>query len=414
MKALERDRGRRYATPSELAADIRRYLRHDPVQARPAELSYRSGKYVRRHRISVTVVGILAFVLVTFAAIQSVQLRRITRERDRADRIAEFMTEIFKVSDPGERLGNTVTAREVLDKAAHDIDTGLAKDPELQARMMHVMGRAYLNLGLYPRAQSLFERGIQVSSSANGQQDRETLNTMHDLAWALLQEGRPAEAEALERKLLDTQRRALGPDHPDTVATMGELAFTLCQEGKCDEGVRLNSEVLEKQKRVLGAEAFYTLVTMDNLAIMLDEDGRPAEADKLEQDALAIHLRVFGPENLSTINSMNNLAGFERDLGRDEEAEKLFRRVLDTEERLLGPDQPETAQTKYDLASIFARSGHPDQALSLLRDAVDHGLVPLMDMRIGEDPLFNSLHGDSRFAELVTYSKQHAAARNGK
>ena len=113
MKALERDRTRRYATPSELAADIRRYLRHEPVQARPASVSYRLQKYVGRHRIGVAVVSLLGAVLVAFAVVQSVQLRRITRERDRADRIAQFMTGVFKVSDPNEKVGNTVTAREI-------------------------------------------------------------------------------------------------------------------------------------------------------------------------------------------------------------------------------------------------------------------------------------------------------------
>jgi hypothetical protein len=53
LKALERDRNRRYGTPSELAADIRHYLSHEPIAARPASASYRLQKYVRRHRIGV-------------------------------------------------------------------------------------------------------------------------------------------------------------------------------------------------------------------------------------------------------------------------------------------------------------------------------------------------------------------------
>jgi non-specific serine/threonine protein kinase/serine/threonine-protein kinase len=163
MKALERDRIRRYATPSELAADIHRYLRHEPVQARPASVSYRMRKYVRRHRIGATVVAMLAAVLIAFAVVQSVQLRRITRERDRADRIAQFMTGIFKVSDPREKVGDTVTALEVLDKAAQDIDRGLAKDPELQAQMMHVMGNAYLNLGIFSRAQRCSSAALKLA-----------------------------------------------------------------------------------------------------------------------------------------------------------------------------------------------------------------------------------------------------------
>jgi eukaryotic-like serine/threonine-protein kinase len=410
MKAVEKDRTRRYGTPSELAADIRRYLRNEPITARPASLSYRVQKYVRRHRYTVTGAGVLVVLLVVFAVVQSIQSRRITRERDRADRIAEFMTGIFKASDPNEKLG-TITAQELLDKAAKDIDTGLAKDPELQASMMHVIGRAYMYQGLYPRAQSLFEHGIKVSSSAGEQENRETLNTMHDLAWALLQQGHLAEAESLERRLLDIQRHVLGTENVDTLATMSELGFTLCEEKKnCAEGVRLNREVLEKQKQLLGPEAFYTLVTMDNLAILLAEDGRPAERETLQQEALEIHLRVFGPENLGTINAMNNLAEFQRNLGQDEEAKKLLRQALDVEGRVFGPDQPETAQTRYDLASILTRTGQSEEAISLLRQAVDHGLPPLLDSRIEKDPLFNPLHGDPRFAALVGHAKQVAAA----
>jgi len=410
VKALERDRARRYATPSELSSDIRHYLSHEPIQARPTSVSYRMQKYVRRHRIGVGVVGTLAAVLVAFAAVQSVQLRRITRERDRADRIAQFMTGIFKVSDPNEKVGNIVTAREVLDKASKDIDTGLSKDPELQARMMHVMGRAYKNLGLQSQAQSLFERSIKVGSSALGPQNPETLSTMNELSWTLFQQGRLAEAERLQRKVLDIQRRVLGPEHLDTLQTMGQLANTLCEEGNCAEAVKLDREVLEKKKRLLGPEASDTLVTMDNLSIELALQGRLGEAEKLEQESLEIQLRVFGQEKLGTINSMINLASIQRDMGRYEEAEKLFRQALDLEGRVLGPAQPETAETKYDLACLLAQRGQSDEALSLLRQAVDHGLHPRIDLKIEREPNFNSLHGDPRFAELVTHARQHAAA----
>src|SRR5579863_4364276 len=133
LKALEKDRSRRYATPSELAADIGRYLRNEPILARPASAAYRARKYIRRHRISVTIVAAAVVLLVSFAATQTVELRRTRRERDRADRVTEFMTGMFKVSDPSAARGNSITAREILDKASKEIDTGLNKDPELQA-----------------------------------------------------------------------------------------------------------------------------------------------------------------------------------------------------------------------------------------------------------------------------------------
>jgi serine/threonine protein kinase len=105
LKAVEKDRVRRYGTPSELAADVRRYLNNEPVLAQPARATYRLQKYVRRHRVGVSVAAGLALLLAGFVIVQAVQLRRITRERDRANRITDFMTNMFKVSDPGQARG---------------------------------------------------------------------------------------------------------------------------------------------------------------------------------------------------------------------------------------------------------------------------------------------------------------------
>src|SRR5215472_548883 len=410
IRALERDRRRRYATPAEFAEDLRRYLRNEPVQARPASLLYRAHKYARRHRVAVAIASLLSVVLLSFVALQTVQLRRTTRERDRADRIAEFMTGIFKLSVPNERVGDQVTVREVLDKASQDIDKGLAKDPLLQAQLMHVMGNAYLNLGLYARAQSLYERGIQVSSSAGGQQSRDTLKTMHDLAWVLLQQGHLAEAESLERRVLEMQRREFGSDDPGTLGTLSELAFTLSQEGNPKEAVELNTKVLEKQRRTLGPEAEGTLITMDDLAINLTEAGRPAEAVKLERQALEIHFRIDGRDNLGTVTAMTNLARSLRDLGQYEDSERELRDTLEIEARIFGPEQPETDEAKYDLALLVARKGQIDEALSLLDDAVDHGLPPLLVSRMDTDPFLEPLNGNPRFAKLIARAKKQIAA----
>ncbi len=162
MKALERERARRYGTVAELAADISRYLNHEPVLAQPAGIGYRARKYVRRHAVAVGIAAALVVLLAGVAVLEAVQLRRITRERDRANRITDFMTGMFKVSDPGQARGNQVTAREILDKASSQIDSGLAQDPELQTQMMMTMGLVYANLGLYDRAEVLYRSAVEV------------------------------------------------------------------------------------------------------------------------------------------------------------------------------------------------------------------------------------------------------------
>lgn len=409
-KTLKKKAEERYASVTALADDLRRYLKHEPISARPDSLPYRTRKYVRRHRLGVAVAVGLVALMAGFAVTQAVELRRITRERDRASRIADFMTGVFKVSDPNERVGDTVTAREVLDRAAKDIDTSLSNDPDLQSQMMRVMGRAYLNMGVFSRAQGLFERSIQIGGSFEAQRDRGTLQAMHDLAWALVQQGRLAEAEKLERTVLDIQRRVMGPEHNDTLGTMGELAFTLCQEGHCAEAVTINREVLEKQKRSLGPDAYYTLVTMDNLAGMLHDNGQIEEAMVLQHDSVDRHMRVFGPNNIGTINSMLNLADLQRDTDQDDAAIKTLSGLMEIERRVLDPDQGEIAATRYDLASVLVRKGKVGEALTLLDGAIDH-LAPRIALGLEADPLFAPLHGDPRFAALVARAKKRASSQ---
>src|SRR5208282_4453636 len=136
--------------------DIQRHLANEPVIAHPPRAGYRASKFVRRHRFGVAAAISAVVLLIGFAAAMGMQARRIAIERDRANRqaeaarrVADFMKGMFKVSDPSEARGNSITAREILDNASKQIDTGLAKDPETQAQLMDVMGNVYESLGLY-------------------------------------------------------------------------------------------------------------------------------------------------------------------------------------------------------------------------------------------------------------------------
>jgi non-specific serine/threonine protein kinase/serine/threonine-protein kinase len=413
MKAVERDRTRRYGTPSELAADITRHLNHEPVTARPVSVSYRVQKYVRRHRYTVAVAGVLVGLLLAFAVVQSIQLRKTRRERDRADRIAQFMTGIFRIADPSERVGSAVTARELLDRAAKEVESGLAKDPELQAQMMRVMGIAYLNLGLFSRAQTLLEESIRIGRGAMGEKNPGMQLAMQQLAWTLFSEGRFSEAESLQRKVLEFRRRVLGPDSDDTLSITSDLAQTLDVKGDHKEAEKMSREILAKRMRTLGPENPNTLNALDHLAAILTSQSRFAEAEQLESQALATQRRIFGDERLDTIHYMLNEAAIEGNLGRNKESEQLGRQALEIERRFLGPGQPETAVTLYNLAALDGKNGNTDEAFAFLEQAVDH-LPAYALSAIEQDPDLTPLRTDPRFAALVAHAKQVAAAKGLK
>jgi eukaryotic-like serine/threonine-protein kinase len=152
--------------------------------------------------VAVAFAIVIGALLVSFGVVQAMQLRRITRERDRANRVSAFMTNMFKLSDPTEVHASNVSTRDVLDKASKDIETSLSGDPEMQGQLMRVMGNAYKNMGVNDRAESLLEQAVQVDRRSFGPSNAETLAAMTNLAWTLNQEGRIPEAEKLQRPRL--------------------------------------------------------------------------------------------------------------------------------------------------------------------------------------------------------------------
>ena len=415
MKAIERDRSRRYGSPAELAADIQHYLRNEPILARPASKGYRLRKYVRRHRIIVAAAAVIAGLLIASALVQAVELRRITRERNRANRVTKFMTSMFKVSDPSEARGTTVTAREILDKASKEIQTGLTNDPQLQAQMMGTMAEVYINLGLYSRAQSLLEGAADIASRDQGPTGREPLRYSRSLAWVLKQEGHFADSEKLLRRNLEIQERAFGSDDPDTLNTMEHLSETLLREGRLEESESLAKQVLASQRNLLGSDHHDTLTTMANLGGTLLQEGKLDEAERLLRETLERQLRILGQENPGTLSTMDNLATTLTQMRRYEEAEQLFLVVVRTDLRVLGPDHPETALANYNLACLNANLNRPDETLDYLRAALGHGMSAQQELAVESDPDLNSLHGDPRFeAILADIHRRYPTSQSSK
>jgi serine/threonine protein kinase len=371
LKALDKDRERRYGTSLALAADLENYLQNRPVEARPASAAYRVRKYVRRHAVAVAVASGAAMLLIAFAATQAVQLRRTTRERDRADRITEFMTSMFKVADPSEARGNSITAREILDKSSNEIDTGLANDPQLQVRLMGTMGEVYTNLGLYSKAQKTLEGAVAAAHRLGDTSDASAFNSANMLSYVMIQQGKSADAEKMLRETIDSEQRGLGPEHPTTLTAKRFLAFALESEGRYDEAEKIQRGVLDGMRRTLGPENTETLLAMNEMANIAQDQGNLPEAERLYREAMETLRRVFGPENQVTLLATSNLANVLRDEGRRAEAEQMLRELLETKRRLLGPEHPQTLTVMHNLANVLTDLGRKEEAEKLFRQTVE-------------------------------------------
>jgi len=411
LRALEKIRARRYSTPIELAADIGRYLRNEPVLARAPSAVYRARKFVRRHRLAVTLVSLMALLTVIFAVAQTAELRRIRRERDRADRITDFLTNMFKVSAPSEARGNTVTAREILDRSSNEIERELGKDVEARAQLMLVMARTYENLGLFPRAHALMERVIQDRRKTLGVDNPKTLEAMSEMGWVLHREGRDAEAEHLIRTTIDAQSRVLGPDTPSTLESRDHLARILLRQAHFAEVEKLERELIAISSSSQGPENPQTLRFMESLAIALARQSRFAEAEAEYQQVLDTQRRNLGTDHPDTLATTHSLASMYLDQGNDEEAEKSYRETLQIDQRVLGPEHPDTANEMTTLANtVRFDPGRRAEAEDLYRKALE------IELRVvgpdhpyttgAQEGLANVLSAENRYPEAEALLRQ--------
>jgi non-specific serine/threonine protein kinase/serine/threonine-protein kinase len=372
MRALEKDPARRYGSPSDLAADLTRFLNFQPVLARAPSARYRALKFMRRHRLGVAATAIIAMVLTAGAIASTVGFVRArqaeVRARTEAEakrRVADFLKNLFRVSDPSEARGSSITARELLDKAAGTIDTQLSDQPAMQAELAAIMGEVYMNLGLYPQADSLCAKALEIRRRVLGPEHPDTLHSMNTLGslYGLLD--RHDEAVRIASEALDLERRVLGAEHPETLATMMNLANGYLRQGKLAEAEQLYVQALAVQKRVLGAEHPNTLQTMHNLAVTYQTQNRFAEAERYGTEVFETRKRIFGPQHPDTLMSMASLAKLYARQHRNADSERLQLEVMELEKRVLGPEHPDVLTAMTDLALLYQSQGLYEKAEKL-------------------------------------------------
>jgi non-specific serine/threonine protein kinase/serine/threonine-protein kinase len=453
LRAMEKDRTRRYGSPSELAADVERYLTDQPVLATPPSVAYKTKKFVKRHKVGVVAGAAVFLALIAGIAGTTIGLVRATkaeaeakREAAAAEQVSDFLVELFNVSNPSEARGNTITAREILDKGAEKIETELADQPEVQVRLMNTMSMVYSSLGLVDEALHVLGLASTICVERLGDDHRLTAGTKEHLAWLHNQRLEFGVAEALFREVLETRRRTLGSDHQSTMLTMQALGNVLQLQHRVEEAEPLFRELWERRKRVLGEDHEETISTGFMLAAMFANAERYSEAETYFREHYESMRRIKGPNTWDTASSMLALGDIVWRLGRDEEAESLLDDALEIlraefeenhptrlmisknvagiffrhgryhraesllEEnlellsRVLGENHKFTIEAPFDLACAKAALGKREEALNWLGEAIRRGYSNV-DW-IAKAPAFESLRGDPEFERIVARIKE--------
>jgi len=369
MKAMTKDRTQRYASASELAADVIRHLKHEPILASPPSTLYRFKKYIARHKIGVaatTLVILAIFIGIIGTSIGLFRAKRAEKiaeeEAKTAQEVSDFLVELFKVSDPGEARGNTITAREILDKGAKQIDQQLGGQPLIQARLMATMGQVYHNLGLYEQAEQLLERMLVIRRKALGEEHLQVARGLLHLIWLYRSQGRYAEAVPLCRQAIDIMESTLGPDHPDVARAFSTFGTILRDLGDYEEARQLLEQAITISEKVMGPDHIDVARSLYHLGWLLKLTGQYDEAKSSYERALQIMEKELGSDSPSVAWCLNDLAVIHQDLGNYEEARSLLERSLTIEEKIFGPEHPALSAVINNLGALFWYLGDYDEA----------------------------------------------------
>lgn len=342
--------------------------------------------------VGIAALAILAAFFAYFADHQrslANQARRSAEtEAETAKQTTNFMIGLFNVSDPSEARGNSITAREIMDKGAARIDKELTTQPATQATLMETMGTVYTSLGLYDQAVGLLRSALEKRRALYGEKHLEVARSLDRLGEVLKLKAAYEPAEKMYREALAMRREMLGNENVDTARSVYELGDLLGRMGEFTQAEPLFREALALRKKLFPARSAEVAQSLEGLALNLYDQGSYQDAAKLLREAVAMRREIHDGPHPALAEALNNLGFVIDETGQSSEAEQLFREALDMKRRLLGSAHPEIAiglnnvagalyeQRKYNEAEQYYESAlemqrkllgadHPDVAMTL-------------------------------------------------
>ncbi|MDX1395761.1 MAG: serine/threonine-protein kinase, partial [Gemmatimonadota bacterium] len=384
-KALSKDPERRYRSVGEMAEDIGRYLEGRPVMAQPDSLAYRGRKFIGRHRVAVVAGSLAALSLLAGAAATAWQASRVREQAEiasseaaKARRVADLMVDIFRLSDPGEALGTTVTARQVLDEGTDRIQREFDDQPLVKAQLLTEVAGVYGNLGLLDRGEELVRQAIDIQM-AEGESDLVVSESLSQLGDLLEAQGRRDESADAYREALARRATLPGPDSVRAHAQVN-LAWALRDQGGHEEAEALFRSALAAHEALGDQVSADVLSVYSGLAAVLHDRGSQAAADSVFQTVIDRYRASDGrPHPLAAAALLN--AGLVRRLqDRLSEAAPLLETSVEMRRRLYEPGHPELTEALNEWGLLLHELGRHRESVQVLEEG-----IAAADARLGRD-----------------------------
>ncbi len=397
MKALEKDRQRRYETANGLGMDIRRYLSGEAVVAAPPGRAYRFKKFVRRNRVMVTAGGAVAAALLAGVLGTSIAMVNANHQREVAlanERIAVAEAERANAAEAmaQKRAADLEEVASFQSNQFSGIDVPLAAErlrADLSQRVRAAAERAKLEpvevarrvgevesltagadfagMTTLSLRQNVFEPALASIVEQFADQPLVRARLQQSVAQTVRELGLLDLADAPQDAALRTRREVLGPDHRDTLASLVAKGGLLRQQGKYAEAEALFEEALAALRRTVGDDDPDTLQCLKEMGGLRQFQGRYDEARACYSESLERRRRVLGVDAFETLIVQGDLGQLVLFLGKLDEAEALLTDAYERLERTRGADDRATANVVNSLGALFVAKGQLDIAESHYR-----------------------------------------------
>lgn len=400
MKALEKNRDRRYETPHRLLDDIQRYLCCEPVSARPPSKSYQIRKFLRRHRTE-SIAGALSLLslLCAFAVSTSLYLsEREARQKSvdaenaqkrlrtlaetnefhaklkarESEQIADFLTKIFASVNPDVAMGlDTTLIRKIISNAGERMAVELANQPEVEASLRATIGHLLMNFDELAQSESNYRLALKLEQEIHGSDSRESALVRLELSHILWLEGYLPEAEEQSRLALKILRKWGNEDSPDVLSALEGVGVIIAVAGRNEEAEPIFRQILSTKRKLFGPLSEPVARTLSNLGEVLNAEGNHIEAETLYREALAIYsARTENQHFFDTAYALQHLSEALIPLGKHDEAEKVLVQSLEIRRRYLPKGHTAIISSLEAYGMELNREGKFEASLPILEEAL--------------------------------------------
>ncbi|MGC9944369.1 MAG: serine/threonine-protein kinase [Verrucomicrobiota bacterium] len=388
MKALEKDRRRRYETASGMALDVQRYLSNEPISARPPSTLYKFKKLVSRNKLLFMCISVIALLLVVSLIVVSAalarergarreavdSLRQAETEKGEAQieaakskQVTQFLEDMLNGVGPGVARGqDTKMLTDILNRTAERVGLEMTNQPEVEAELRSLIGGLYEQIGNYDQAERMHRAALAINRRLYGEENAATAKSLNDLGLALIAGEKWSEAEAEDSEALAIRRRLFGNDNADTATSLNDLSTVYRQEGKLKEAEAMAREALKVRQEKFPDESLEVADSLRNLSIILGDERNWAGSEKLAREVLAIRIKLLGPDHPWVASSLDDIAWAAGGGGNLQEAGQLQLQALALRRKTLPDEHRDVANSLHLIGDTLREQGKTDEAFYVL------------------------------------------------